>query len=187
LIVPKAVKVGKFYHNVYYEILNLIKILLLLVDIVNRLCHRGKIMEKTITVLVIDDHIVIRTLLEDTLGHKGFRGLFATTGQEGLKFAKTQDIDIILLDWIMPGMDGIEVLTELKNDNNTKDIPVIMLTSRGSTRDIEHAIGKGAIDYILKPFKPYEVIEMIQKCLGESSHSSTGPKTGFFSKLFTKH
>ncbi len=144
-------------------------------------------MEKTITVLVIDDHIVIRTLLEDTLTHKGFRGLFATNGRDGLELAKTKNIDIILLDWIMPEMDGIEVLTELKNDNKTRDIPVIMLTSRGSTRDIEYAVGKGAVDYILKPFKPYEVIEMIQKCLGESSHKSTGHKAGFFSKLFTKY
>jgi DNA-binding response OmpR family regulator len=144
-------------------------------------------MQKTITVLVIDDHVVIRTLLQDTLAHKGFRVLFGATGYEGLKLAKTQDIDIILLDWIMPEMDGIEVLTELKSDSDTRDIPVIMLTSRGSACDIEYAAGKGAVDYIVKPFKPYEVVEMIQKHLGEASCNSYSHNAGFFSKIFSRH
>ena len=144
-------------------------------------------MQKTITVLVIDDHIVIRTLLQDTLTNKGFRALFAATGHEGLKLAKTQDIDIILLDWIMPEMDGMEVLAELKNDSNTRDIPVIMLTSRGKACDIEYAAGKGAVDYIVKPFEPHEVTEIIQKHLGEMSCSSAVRNTGFFSKIFGRH
>ena len=144
-------------------------------------------MQKTITVLVIDDHIVIRTLLQDTLTNKGFRALFAATGHEGLKLAKTQDIDIILLDWIMPEMDGMEVLAELKNDSNTRDIPVIMLTSRGKACDIEYAAGNCAVDYFVKPFKPYEVSEMIQKHLEKVRNNSTAHKAGFFSKIFTNH
>lgn len=144
-------------------------------------------MQKTITVLVIDDQVVIRTLLHDTLTNKGFRVLLADTGHESLKLAKTQDIDIILLDWIMPEMDGIEVLTELKSDSNTRDIPVIMLTCRGNACDIEYAAGKGAVDYIVKPFKPYEVIEMIQKHLGKMSYSSDVHNAGFFSKIFSRH
>lgn len=144
-------------------------------------------MQKTVTVLVIDDHVVIRTLLQDALTNKGFRVLFASTGSEGLKLAKTQDVDIILLDWIMPEMDGIEVLTELKNDSDTRHIPVIMLTSRGNACDIEHAAGKGAVDYIVKPFKPYEVIEMVQKHLGEALCNTDVGNTGFFSKIFGRH
>lgn len=144
-------------------------------------------MRKATTVLVIDDHVVIRMLLQDTLINEGFRVLFAATGCEGLRLAKNQGVDIILLDWIMPEMDGIEVLTKLKSDSDTKDTPVIMLTSRGNACDIEYAVGKGAIDYIVKPFKPCEVIEMIQKHLDEMSHSSEIHNAGFFSRIFCRH
>jgi DNA-binding response OmpR family regulator len=144
-------------------------------------------MQKTITILVIDDDITIRTLLQSTLTTKGFKVISAENGHQGLEIAKTQDIDLILLDWMMPEMDGIEVLTELKHDGDTEDIPVIMLTSKEKTGDVELANSKGAIDYIIKPFKLFEVSEMVQKHLEKISHGSHGGKSGFFGGIFSKH
>jgi DNA-binding response OmpR family regulator len=145
-------------------------------------------MQKTITILVIDDDVTIRTLLGSTLTNKGFKVVSAENGRKGLELAKAQDdIDIILLDWMMPEMDGIEVLTELKRNGDTEDIPVIMLTSKENSGDIEYANSKGAIDYIIKPFKLFEVSEMVQKHLEKISHSSHGRKSGFFGNIFSKH
>jgi DNA-binding response OmpR family regulator len=144
-------------------------------------------MQKTITILVIDDDITIRTLLKSTLTNKGFNVISAEDGHKGLELAKTEDIDIILLDWMMPEMDGIEVLTELKRDGDTEDIPVIMLTSKEKTGDVELANSKGAIDYIIKPFKLFEVSEMVQKNIEKIGHRSHGRKSGFFSNIFSKH
>jgi DNA-binding response OmpR family regulator len=144
-------------------------------------------MQKIITILVIDDDITIRTLLQSTLTHKGFNVISAASGRQGLEITKTQDIDIILLDWMMPEMDGIQVLAELKRDINTEDIPVIMLTSKEQTGDIELANSKGAVDFIIKPFKLYEVPEIVQKHLEKVNKNSLGKKAGFFNKIFSNH
>ena len=145
-------------------------------------------MQKTITILVIDDDITVRTLLQSTLTNKGFKVIPAENGHKGLELAKTQDdIDIILLDWMMPEMDGIEVLTALKADSDTEHIPVIMLTSKEKGGDVELANSKGAIDYIIKPFKLFEVSEMVQKRLEDINHRSHSRKSGFFGSIFSKH
>ncbi|MBN1787467.1 MAG: response regulator [Sedimentisphaerales bacterium] len=134
------------------------------------------------TVLVIDDDMVIRTLLQGSLTRKGFNVLCAANGQEGLEIAKTENVDVIMLDWMMPEMDGMQVLTELKRDSNTMHIPVFMLTCKEDPRDIDLAVKRGAIDYIVKPFNTYEVPEMVQKYL----ESHTGKKKGLFSKMFSR-
>ncbi len=133
------------------------------------------------TVLVIDDDMVIRTLLKSSLTKKGFNVFCASNGRQGLEIAKNEQIDVILLDWMMPEMDGMEVLAGLKRDSNTMYIPVFMLTCKEDSRDIDLAVKKGAIDYIVKPFNTYEVPEMVQKYL--EAHS--GKKQGFFSKIFS--
>jgi DNA-binding response OmpR family regulator len=133
------------------------------------------------TVLVIDDDMVIRTLLQGSLTKKGFNVLCASNGREGLEIAKNEQVDVILLDWMMPEMDGMQVLVELKRDSNTMHIPVFMLTCKEDPRDIDLAVNKGAIDYIVKPFNTYEVPEKVQQFL--ETHS--GKKQGFFSKIFS--
>ena len=134
------------------------------------------------TVLVIDDDMVIRTLLQGSLTKRGFNVLCAPNGREGLELAKTESVDIIMLDWMMPEMDGMQVLRELKRDSRTMHIPVFMLTCKEDPKDIDLAVKKGAIDYIVKPFNTYEVPEMVQKYL--EAHS--GKKQGFFSKMFSR-
>jgi DNA-binding response OmpR family regulator len=146
-------------------------------------------MQESIAVLVIDDDTMIRKLLESTLAHKGFKVFCASSGLDGLDIAKAEDIDVILLDWMMPEMDGIEVLGELKRDSKTMHIPVFMLTGKEDSKDIDLAISKGAVDYIVKPFNTFQVPDMVQKYLekyhhGTHTHTHT-QKHGFFGKLFS--
>ena len=144
-------------------------------------------MQESLTVLVIDDDTMIRKLLESALTHKGFKVFCAANGLDGLDIAKAEDIDVILLDWMMPEMDGIEVLGELKRDCKTMHIPVFMLTSKEDTKDIDLAISKGAVDYIVKPFNTFQVPDMVQKYLEQYHHGAHthSQKYGFFGKLFS--
>ena len=142
-------------------------------------------MDNLIKILVIDDDTMIRTLLQNALSNKGFEVFSAASGLDGLDLAKTKDIDVILLDWMMPEMDGMEVLEGLKRNGETMHIPVFMLTSKEDSKDIDLAIRKGAVDYIVKPFKAYEVPDMVLKHL-ENIHGKRAGKQGFFSKMFSR-
>jgi two-component system phosphate regulon response regulator PhoB len=108
-------------------------------------------------VVVIDDEKAIRSILERQLPLYNFRVHSCETGTEGLKtietLVKTTGVDVILLDWIMPEMSGLEVLAILKARRKTRDIPVFMLTSKSKVGDIDMAYDIGADDYITKPFK----------------------------------
>ena len=145
------------------------------------------IMQESTTVLVIDDDAMIRSLLQNAFVSKGFKVFTAGSGLDGLDIAKAQEIDIILLDWMMPEMDGMETLEELKRNSDTMYIPVLMLTSKDDSKDIDFAINKGAIDYIVKPFNAYEVPEIAQKHLEKIHHGTHTGKQGFLSKLFSHH
>jgi len=144
-------------------------------------------MKESITVLVIDDDAMIRSLLQNALVSKGFKVFTASSGLDGLDIAKAQEIDIILLDWMMPEMDGMETLEELKRNSDTMYIPVLMLTSKDDSKDIDFAINKGAIDYIVKPFNAYEVPGIVQKHLERIHHGTHTQKQGFFGKIFARH
>ncbi|MHC4203275.1 MAG: response regulator [Planctomycetota bacterium] len=108
-------------------------------------------MSKWIPVLVIDDDEIIRKDLKHSLELYGFKVYLAKNGLTGLKFAQEKRPTLILLDWMLPEMDGLEVLSELKHDERTEHIPVFMLTGRGKTGDLDQAFEIGAGDYIIKP------------------------------------
>jgi DNA-binding response OmpR family regulator len=107
--------------------------------------------------VVIDDERAIRSILERQLGLYGFNVHCCESGEEGLKFiqslVKTRKIDVILLDWMMPEMLGLEVLATLKDNHETRDIPVFMLTSKSKVNEIDEAFDMGADDFIVKPFR----------------------------------
>ncbi|MCD4830794.1 MAG: response regulator [Anaerohalosphaeraceae bacterium] len=142
-------------------------------------------MSEYITILAIDDDITIRTLIESTLSRKGFKVYTADNGVDGLEVAKNEDIDVILLDWMMPDMDGMQVLAELKRNSNTMFIPVFMLTSKEDSKDLELAISKGAVDYIIKPFNLYEVPSMVTSYLEKNHVAHHAHKDGFLNRLFS--
>lgn len=108
-------------------------------------------MSKWIPVVVIDDDELVRISVRVSLKLYGFEVYPAKDGLIGLKLAQEKGPAFILLDWMMPEMDGLEVLSELKHDKRTEDIPVFMLTDKGMIGDLDQAFEIGADDYITKP------------------------------------
>ncbi len=122
-------------------------------------------MSTQISVLVIEDEAHIRVALEYNLKMDNFDVTLAENGKLGLEKAKEMKPQLILCDWMMPEMNGLEVLDELKKNEELKDIPVFMLTAKGMSGDMEQALEKGADDYITKPFDPLKLGEMLREKL----------------------
>ncbi|MEJ5186150.1 MAG: response regulator [Candidatus Geothermincolales bacterium] len=108
-------------------------------------------------VLVVDDDPVIRELVRETLNDDRFQVLEACDGSEGMRLCLEQKPDLVILDIMMPGQDGLEVLRKLREDTFTSHIPIILLTARGMVEDKIRGIETGADDYITKPFDPLEL------------------------------
>jgi DNA-binding response OmpR family regulator len=106
---------------------------------------------KWIPVLVVDDDELVREALKRSLKLYGFQAYPAEDGLAGLKLAQEKRPAFILLDWMMPEMDGLEVLSEVKHNKRTEHIPVFMLTGKGVIGDLDQAFEIGADDYITKP------------------------------------
>ncbi len=104
--------------------------------------------------MVIEDEEPVRKVLEYNLWLDGFEVFLAKNGPEGLKLARKKQPALILLDWMLPKMNGLEVLSELKHNERTDHIPVFMLTAKTMVTEIERAFDVGADDYITKPFDP---------------------------------
>jgi len=122
-------------------------------------------MTKKNSVLVIDDEEHILNILAYNLQLDGLEVYLAEDGPTGLEIAREKKPDVIILDWMMPEMDGLEVLSELGKDEGTKDIPVIMLTCKKMMLDVGQALYQGAADYILKPFEPEDLVEIVRRKL----------------------
>jgi len=120
---------------------------------------------KQIAVLVIEDEEHIRRVLEYNLKLDGFEVYLAADGPSGLELAREKRPDVILLDWMMPEMDGLKVLSELRYDETTNDIAVFMLTAKGMMSEVGQALYEGADDYITKPFDPIQLGKIIKKKL----------------------
>ncbi|MDR3358749.1 MAG: response regulator transcription factor [Desulfovibrio sp.] len=120
---------------------------------------------KTQTVLIVEDENDIRELLAFNLGREGFSVLEAGDGREALSLAADKKPDIILLDIMLPGLDGLGVSRELQRDPKTSAIPVIMLTARGEEVDRIVGLELGAADYVVKPFSVREVILRVRSVL----------------------
>ena len=110
------------------------------------------------SILVIDDNYINRELMSEILEPKGFNILRAEDGKSGILKALELKPDLILLDIIMPFMDGFEACKALKSDNRTKDIPIIFLTAKIQKEDIINGFKHGAVDYITKPFNKEELL-----------------------------
>jgi len=124
-------------------------------------------MSKKIPVLAVEDEEHIRNILDYNLKLDGFEVYLAENGRAGLEHAREKKLEVILLDWMMPEMDGLEVLSELKHDKRTKHIPVFMMTAKGMLGEIDRAFEVGADDYITKPFDPVLLGNTIRKKLEE--------------------
>lgn len=118
-------------------------------------------------IVLAEDEPQIARLIEFKLKKEGYEVTWKENGEEALKAIKADKPDLILLDIMMPVMDGYEVLRRLKEDENLKSIPVIMLTARAQERDVVKGIDMGAEDYITKPFHPAELLARVKRILGK--------------------
>ena len=117
------------------------------------------------TILVIEDEAAIRDMLCFSLRHSGFACEAVSDAEQGLKWLGKQQPDLILLDWMLPGMDGIEFIRRLRANEYLADIPVIMLTAKGESEDKVKGLSVGADDYVNKPFSPPELIARMKAVL----------------------
>lgn len=114
-------------------------------------------------ILIVEDDRFLRELMVRKLSHENFDIIEAIDGEEGVKKIKDVNPDLVLLDLILPGMDGFDVLTKMKEDSITSSIPVIILSNLGQREDVERGLKIGAVDYLVKAhFTPNEIIEKIK-------------------------
>jgi DNA-binding NtrC family response regulator len=118
------------------------------------------------SILVIDDEEIMREILEALLGREGYDVRLASSGEEGLDLARSLPFDAVIVDVMMPGMDGIATLDELKKLD--EDLPVLMITAFASVENAIGAMKRGAFDYITKPFKNDEVLVVLQHAVERS-------------------
>ncbi len=116
-------------------------------------------------ILIVDDEPHILELIRMSLGEDEYEYMEAKDGYEALKLVEKTKPDLILLDIMMPGLDGYEVCRRLKNDPINKDIVIAMISAKKEDQDILTGIDKGAISYITKPFKPFELQEKVKELL----------------------
>ena len=116
-------------------------------------------------VLVIDDEPPIRLLCRVNLEAEGMEVLEAADGPSGLAKAKSKRPDVILLDVMMPGLDGWRVAEELLDDPTTREIPIVFLTARAEFRDRARGLDIGGVDYVTKPFNPVELAPLVRELL----------------------
>jgi len=116
-------------------------------------------------ILVVEDDDDILQLLKYNLTKEGYRATGAVSGEEALKAVKLSLPDLILLDLMLPGIDGLEVCRMLKRDDQTRNIPIIMLTAKGEEADIVTGLELGADDYITKPFSPRVALARVRTVL----------------------
>jgi two-component system alkaline phosphatase synthesis response regulator PhoP len=119
----------------------------------------------TTRVLVIDDEAPIRLLCRVNLEAAGMRVLEAGDGESGIDVARTGEPDVILLDVMMPGIDGWHVAEALLEDPSTDEIQIVFLTARAELRDRARGIDLGGVDYVTKPFNPVELAPLVRDLL----------------------
>ena len=116
-------------------------------------------------ILLIDDHQTVFRLLEAIVRIKGYQLIYAESGQQGIVMARQEQPDMILLDVMMPDIDGFKVCQYLKENEDTKEIPVMFLTARGSEGDLETGLKAGADGFMTKPFQTIDVLKQIERLL----------------------
>jgi len=101
-----------------------------------------------------------------TLEFDGFQVIEAEEGTRGLQLAQTEEVGLVLLDLMLPGISGLEVCKRIKSDFRLRDTPVLLLSSSEDSNDIEASLQAGAVDYLMKPFKPPMLLQLIYKYIG---------------------
>lgn len=135
-------------------------------------------------ILIVDDENDIRELVEYNLSKQGFDTLGAATGEAALELAREEHPALIVLDLMLPGIDGLDVCRILKNDARTEDICIIMLTAKGEESDIVRGLEIGADDYVTKPFSPSILLARIKANVRRSTGSKSADGVLEYEGLF---
>jgi two-component system phosphate regulon response regulator PhoB len=126
-------------------------------------------------VLVVDDERDILELIDYNLSREGFEVKAVETGEDALRFARDTQPDVIILDLMLPGMNGIEVCKRLKAGDATAGIPVLMLTAKSSAQDVVNGLETGADDYVTKPFSPSVLVARLRALLRRAHQNAATP------------
>ena len=129
------------------------------------------------SVLVVDDEEDILELVTYNLAKEGYQVSAASTGEEGLNLVRSRKPDLVVLDLMLPGTDGLEICRAIKADPKTNKTPVIMLTAKGEEADIVQGLELGADDYITKPFSPRVLLARVKAVLRRDASGGRNPKT----------
>src|SRR5436190_9574883 len=124
-------------------------------------------------ILIIEDELPMRTALKDCLESEGYRVLTASDGESGLQRALQEKPDLILLDIMMPKLDGFAVCAELRRLSNP--VPILMLTAKGQVEDRVHGLDVGADDYLVKPFSTEELLARVRALLRRVRKQNRAP------------
>ena len=120
------------------------------------------------TVLVADDDADIRELVAFKLTQAGYEVVTAPDGVSALETARTTPLDLAVLDLMMPGLSGLDVCAQLRREEATATLPVIMLTAKAQEQDVATGFAAGADDYVVKPFSPRELVSRVQAVLARA-------------------
>lgn len=126
-------------------------------------------------IVVIEDEPDIQDVLEYNLTREGFDVRTASTGSEGLRAVAADKPDLVLLDLMIPEIDGLDVCRTLKSEDETKDIPIIMVTAKSEESDVVLGLGLGADDYVQKPFSPRELVARVRAVLRRGGAKKSEP------------
>lgn len=121
------------------------------------------------TILLVDDEPMIRKLVHATLDGDEYRILQAASAEEAIKVLDGESIDLVLLDWNMPGLSGIELTRQFRAAPTTADLPIIMLTTNSRSEDRATGQDAGVTTYLTKPFSPLELIRCVEQILDSDS------------------
>jgi two-component system response regulator MprA len=132
------------------------------------------------TVLIVDDDRRITDMLRRTLAYEGYGVVTAANGHEALAKAQVHRPDVVVLDWLMPGMDGIEVAKRLRAADA---VPILMLTARDAVEDRVEGLDSGADDYLVKPFAPAELLARVRALLRRTESLRDGEKPLIYADL----
>jgi len=130
-------------------------------------------------ILIVEDEAPQAEMLRYNLESEGFRTALASDGEEGLALAESLIPDLAILDWMLPGMSGIDLCRRLRASDATRHIPIILLTARGEENDKVQGLDSGADDFVIKPFSPREVMARVRALLRRTRPALSDEKLSF--------
>jgi two-component system phosphate regulon response regulator PhoB len=133
-------------------------------------------------ILIIEDDPEIQEMLSFAMSKEGWKLIQVTTGEQGLEVLRKGPVDCVLLDIMLPGVDGLKVIKKMKELEHCRNVPVIMTTARGEEADIVTGLELGADDYVVKPYSPKVLIARIRAGLRRREESGAGEKAAFWQR-----